>query len=137
MSSRRTGLNWVVVAVFSGLLLLASLVPKENLGKELRRFVGENDKILHGVAYGVLAVLSCRALAGRRKVGWGHVLGGVLVAASYGAVLEVLQGALGHRKSSVLDAGANALGAASGGLLWLVAAVRSNGSRVKTRECKS
>ena len=31
MSLSRTGLNWTIVAVFCGLLLLVSLVPKEDL----------------------------------------------------------------------------------------------------------
>jgi hypothetical protein len=47
MSPSRTGLNWTVVAVFCGLLLAASLVPKEGLNDDLRKLLAGKDKILH------------------------------------------------------------------------------------------
>lgn len=125
MSLSRTGLNWTIVAVFCGLLLLASLMPKERLNDDLRELLQGKDKILHALAYGILAVLACRALAGRGRVALAHVVVGMLFAIGYGALLEVMQGALSDRASSMLDAGANAIGAGSGGLLWFVA-VRVN-----------
>ena len=131
----RTQLDWVLVAVFSGLLLLASLVPKEDLGDDLRQLLKGKDKVLHGIAYGMLAVLACRALAGRGRVRMTHVIVGVLLAIGYGALLEMLQGGFSHRSASVLDAGANALGAGSGGLLWF-AAMRNNTRRTEGCDCE-
>ena len=137
MSLNRTGMGWTMVAVFSGLLLLVSLVPKETLNDDLRELLAGKDKILHALAYGVLAVLACRALVGRGRVVLAHVVVGMLFAISYGALLEVMQGALSDRTSSMLDAGANAIGAASGGLLWFVAVVKSNAGRSEARDCES
>ena len=48
--------DWLMLAAFSGLLLLVSLVPKEDLGSDLRELLEGRDKILHGIAYAVLAV---------------------------------------------------------------------------------
>ena len=137
MSLSRTGLNWTIVAVFCGLLLLVCMVPKENLNDDLRELLAGKDKILHALAYGILAVLACRAMVGRGRVALAHVVVGMLFAVGYGALLEVMQGALSDRTSSMLDAGANALGAGSGGLLWFVAAVRGNAGRAEARDCES
>ena len=126
-----------MVAVFCGLLLLVSLVPKEDLNDDLRELLAGKDKILHALAYGILAVLACRALAGRGRVVLAHVVVGMLLAISYGTLLEVMQGALSDRTSSMLDAGANAIGAGSGGLLWFVAAVKSKAGRVEAGDCES
>ena len=137
MSPNRTGLNWTIVAVFCGLLLLVSLVPREDLSDDLRELLAGKDKILHALAYGILAVLACRALAGRGRVALAHVAVGMLFATGYGGLLEVMQGALSDRTSSLVDAGANAIGAGSGGLLWLAAALRSSGSRTEAHDCES
>lgn len=137
MSLSRTGLNWTIVAVFCGLLLLVCLVPKESLNDDLRELLAGKDKILHALAYGVLAVLACRALVGRGRVALAHVVVGMLFATGYGALLEVMQGALSDRTSSMVDAGANAIGAGSGGLLWFAAALRSSGSRDDTGDYRS
>jgi len=137
MGSFRKKLPWALVAACCGLLLAVSLVPRGRLGQELRELLAGKDKILHALAYGVLAVLACRAMAGRGRVGWWHVLAGVFFAIVYGAVLEVLQGTLSDRTSSMADARANAVGAGSGGLLWLAAALRSSGSRTEGHDCES
>lgn len=128
MALNRTMWNWVALTAFCGLLLLVSLVHKEDLGDDLRKLLEGRDKVVHGVAYAVLAVLACRALAGRGRVALRHVVAGVFFAVAYGALLEVMQSAFSDRTSSLWDAGANALGAGSGGLLWFAVALRNNGS---------
>ena len=137
MSLSGTTVNWTVLAAFCGLLLLVSLVPREDLNHDLRELLAGKDKILHALVYSALAVLACRALAGRRRVVLAHVVVGMLFAIGYGVLLEVMQGALSDRTNSMSDAGANALGAGSGGLLWFAVAVRSNGSRADASDCRS
>lgn len=79
MSLSRTGLNWISVTAFCGLLLLTSLAPKESWSDNLRQLLQGKDKILHALAYGVLAVLACRALAGRGRVALAYVVVGMLL----------------------------------------------------------
>lgn len=128
--TRRTVLDWALVAALSGLLLVSSLAREQDLGSDFRQLLKAKDKILHGIVYGVFAVLVCRALAGRGRARMANVIGGVLLAIAYGFLLEMLQWGLSDRSASASDIGANALGAGLGGLLWF-AAVKDNTSRTQ------
>ena len=137
MNLGKAGINWMVVAFFGALLLAASLVSNEALPPDLRELITGKDLILHGLAYGILAVLACRALSARGRGGLVNALVvGVLLAVGYGAILEVIQGALTWRTCSILDAGANAVGAGLGGLLWLGVAARGNLKRDEAGDSK-
>lgn len=116
--------RWVPAAGFALLLLVTSLVPVPGsdsvpvptlLGVPL-------DKWVHAVGYGVLTGLL--AWGGRTR-GVADVAVVVFVAIGYGAGIEVLQGFVPSRGTSVADGVANAVGAVLAG----VAVVRS----VKTR----
>ncbi len=76
------------------------------------------DKIVHGVAYAVLAGLAVRATSrfGRRRVFAVAAIGAAIV---YGALIENWQGLLGGRATELGDAIANAVGAVVGGLVAL------------------
>jgi VanZ family protein len=93
------------------------------------------DKLLHGAAYATLAAAVALGLATPR--GDGTPAGPVLpsgptrrrvvslaigVAAVYGVVMEGLQGPLPYRTFDLLDAVANAVGAAIGAGAWTVGA---------------
>lgn len=73
--------------------------------------VQPGDKILHFIAYFGLAAMAAAAFKGRRPVAWA-----VLALIGLGGVLELVQGLIG-RDASMLDEIANALGAATGGIV--------------------
>ena len=129
------GLNWALVAALSGLLLASSLVREGDLGRDFRQLLEGKDKILHGIVYGVFAVLVCRVLVGRGRARVANVIVGVLLVIAYGALLEMLQWGISDRSASTLDMAANALGAGLGGLLWF-AAVRDKTSGTQGCDCK-
>ena len=80
----------------------------------------EPDKILHALAFGLLAWLSYRALRfelpalGVRK----QALYGALISSLVGGVLELYQSALPNRSADVIDFVADAVGAFA--CAWLV-----------------
>jgi VanZ family protein len=93
------------------------------------------DKPLHGAAYATLAAAVALGLATPR--GDGTSTGGtaprgptrrrvallaVALAAAYGVAMEGLQGPLPYRTFDLLDAAANAVGAAVGAGAWTVGA---------------
>jgi VanZ family protein len=119
MKVNRNTLNWTAVAAFCALLLVGSVVSIEGAGSKLGLLIQGRDKILHAMAYAILAVLACRAVAKPARGAWAYLALGVLFATSYGALLEGLQAGLARRNCSVADAAANALGAGAGGLVWL------------------
>ena len=104
---RIAGITSLLVAVVIAIL---SLVPGQDLPD-----VHLSDKAEHAIAYMVLAGLICFWL-GRERI-----VRGVIVAVGYGAVLEFAQALAGTgRTPSLLDAGANLLGACIGaGLAWV------------------
>ena len=126
----QTVLDWALVAALSGLLLASSVVREGYLGGDFGQLLEGKDKILHGIVYGVFAVLICRVLAGRGRARMANVIAGVLLAIAHGFLLEMLQWGISDRSASASDIGANALGAALGGLLWF-AAVKDNTSRTQ------
>ena len=121
MKLKRNTLNWTALAAFCALLFVGSVVSIGGGDNRFRRLIHGRDKILHAVAYAILAVLACRALARPARGAWAYLVLGVLFAISYGALLEGLQAGLAPRNCSAADAVANALGAGAGGLLWLAA----------------
>ena len=70
------------------------------------------DKLQHTVAYAFLAWWFLQAWEGRRSLAWCVFLVAV------GCGIEGLQGLTPMRQPSLLDAIANTLGVALGGLLW-------------------
>ncbi|MEH6488104.1 VanZ family protein [Hyphomonas oceanitis] len=107
---RIAGITSLLVAVVIAIL---SLVPGQDLPD-----VHLSDKVEHAIAYLVLAGLICFWL-GRERI-----VRGTIVAVGYGAVLEFAQALAGTgRTPSLLDAGANLLGACIGaGLAWIALA---------------
>ena len=86
--------------------------------------VGMGDKLLHGLAYGGLAVLMCRALrlqnptwSPRRVVGVG-----VLAAVVYGGFDEGYQTFVSERRAELSDVVADGMGALLAGWGWSKAA---------------
>jgi VanZ family protein len=74
--------------------------------------IPHNDKVVHFLMYGVLAILLLWALE-VKKMHCALVLGIVLGCFAYGALMEVLQlvAIVGHREFSWADMVANGLGA--------------------------
>jgi len=137
MSLSKAGMDWIIVALFGALIFVASLIPNEVLTPDLRELITGKDLILHGLAYGILALLACRAISARgRGALVNGLVGGILIAVGYGAFLEIIQGTLSARTCSILDAGANAAGAGLGGLLWLGVAARGNLKRIEADDPK-
>jgi len=108
-------------AAFAAILLVTSLLPvPESGGQTLPSLLGVTlDKWVHAGSYGLLTGL----------LAWGHgsrdswvVAALVVLTAGYGAGIELLQGLVPSRGTSVADMVANAVGAALVGVLWLATA---------------
>jgi VanZ family protein len=100
---------WAPVA--AQLLLIFALSSASQLPAPPGRL---SDKQAHAIAYAVLALLLCRALAGGRLSGLtaGRVVVAALLTVAYGATDEWHQSFVPGRQSDVADLYADAMGAA-------------------------
>jgi VanZ family protein len=90
-------ISLILVILTIGIL---SLLPPES-GFELKK-----DKLGHFLAYLALSVNAMYFV-----VGWRHLVITVILVLGYGGVLEILQGFVPGRDSSILDMVANSYGA--------------------------
>ncbi|WP_262180788.1 VanZ family protein [Haloarcula laminariae] len=114
--------RYVPAGAFALLLLAVSLLPASETGGPTPGLFGiALDKWVHAGSYAVLTALLSRARDSRtvRAVALAAV-----VAVGYGGGIELLQGLVPSRGTSLADMGANAVGAVCGGGLWLVLAAR-------------
>lgn len=111
----------MVLALWLLLLLVLSLIPVPAPKTHLPA-----DKLEHFIAYGITAVLVIRHFIGRVRKDRLVVLS-ILMASSYGALLEVLQGLTPHRQPSLEDTLANTVGAVVFALVY--SATKKNKSR--------
>jgi VanZ family protein len=101
---RRAAAAWAPVLAFAGLLFYVS-----SLSSVPTPHVAGFDKVEHFTAYGVLALLACRACAATGlDPRWGLV-----IASFYGVTDEVHQAFVPGRSSDVFDWAADTLGAAA------------------------
>ena len=101
---KRAARAWAPVLAFAGLLFCAS-----SLSTVPTPHVAGFDKVEHFAAYGVLALLACRACAlSGLDPRWGLV-----IASFYGVTDEVHQAFVPGRSSDVFDWAADTLGAAA------------------------
>ena len=109
--------RWAVLFAYAGLIFLGSSRP---LPAEYIPRIPHIDKAMHFVAYGILAMLSFRALwpdAEAPVPAWVLVLGAAL-ATVYGAADEFHQVFVPTRAFSFFDMAANGAGAAVAAALW-------------------
>lgn len=110
-------LRWGILAVYWGLLFVATHIPKipENLEP------GVSDKWMHYAAYGGLAFLLAfsvsHAKGGSGRLTWRLAGCVMIICAVYGVVDELLQG-LVSRQPDLRDWVADVLGSATGTLLY-------------------
>ncbi|RMG21415.1 MAG: hypothetical protein D6729_00770 [Deltaproteobacteria bacterium] len=99
--------------------MLALFLSSERPGAALGALPAGSDKVLHFLAYGILAALWMRALW---PVALGTAAGGALaavcVAVAFGALDEWHQSFVPARSADVLDLVADAAGAAAGAFAW-------------------
>ena len=111
---------WVPVALYAGVIffLSAQLHPEEQLPSFLLEDV--SDKVLHGVEYGILALLCYRAFrwAAGLAVARQAVVLAIVAASVYGITDEVHQFFVPFRESSWQDWLADTIGAAIGAVSW-------------------
>ena len=111
---------WVPVALYAGVIffLSAQLHPEEQLPSFLLEDV--SDKVLHGVEYGILALLCYRAFrwAAGSAVARQAVVLAIVAASVYGITDEVHQFFVPFRESSWQDWLADTIGAAIGAVSW-------------------
>ena len=111
---------WVPVALYAGAIfyLSAQSHPEEQLPSFLLKDV--SDKVLHGVEYGILAVLCFRAFrwAAGSAVARQAVVLAIVTASVYGVTDEVHQFFVPFRESSWLDWLADTIGATIGAISW-------------------
>lgn len=108
--------RWVVCGVYALLVLVLSVMPAGALAQTPELFPHQ-DKVLHALMYGILAVLlgwALREQLHRKPLAW--MLGIVAAATAYGALMEILQGQLTsiQRTCSWGDMLANLVGAVLG-----------------------
>lgn len=114
LARRLAGVAALLVAAAIAVL---SVLPGEDLPE-----VHLSDKVEHAIAYATLSACLCFWL-GRRRI-----IAGILIAVGYGAMLEVAQAlARTGRTPSILDGGANLIGACLGAALALIVARLSGG----------
>jgi VanZ family protein len=111
---------WVPVALYAGMIfyLSAQSHPEEQLPSFLLKDV--SDKVLHGVEYGILALLCCRAFrwAAGPAIARQAVMLAIVTASVYGITDEVHQFFVPFRESSWLDWLADTIGAVIGAISW-------------------
>ena len=111
---------WVPVALYAGVIfyLSAQSHPEEQLPSFLLEDV--SDKVLHGVEYGILALLCYRAFrwATGSAVAQQAVVLAIVAASVYGVTDEVHQFFVPFRESSWQDWLADTIGAAIGAVSW-------------------
>jgi VanZ family protein len=113
-------LGYAVLAVAAVGVFVASVVPPPAAatGPPAPRPLGVPlDKWIHAGAYGVLALLLCFATRARRTR---TVVLAAVVVAAYGLAIEFVQAPLPARSFDLVDAAANATGAALAALAWRV-----------------
>lgn len=111
-----------------GVIFAASALPNRMGTPGLERFAWD-DKIQHGAAYAILAVLVWRAF-GKHRPRWWLVAASILVAAAYGAFDEWHQSFIPNRECSLSDWSSDAFGAA---LAAIVLGVRKGGDALGGR----
>ena len=79
--------------------------------------VGRLDKVAHLCEYSLFAWLLVQAIRANRLVEREYLWLAWIYATSYGLVIELIQGLIPWRSADVMDAAANALGAAIG--VWV------------------
>ena len=111
---------WVPVALYAGVIfyLSAQSHPEEQLPSFLLEDV--SDKVLHGVEYGILALLCYRAFrwAAGSAVARQAVVLAIVTASVYGVTDEVHQFFVPFRESSWQDWLADTIGATIGAISW-------------------
>ncbi|ELZ93125.1 VanZ family protein [Haloferax sulfurifontis] len=84
------------------------------------------DKWVHAVGYAGLGFAVASAIRARGRE---EVAAAVVAAGAFGAGIELVQATLPYRSFGVADAGANLVGAALGGIVWVVVARGSESRR--------
>jgi len=111
---------WVPAALYAGVIfyLSAQSHPEEQLPSFLLEDV--SDKVLHGVEYGILALLCYRAFrwAAGSAVAQQAVVLAIVAASVYGITDEVHQFFVPFRESSWQDWLADTIGAVIGAMSW-------------------
>ena len=109
--------RWLPTILWALLIFVACSIPSPTVAKEVL-FLDKADKAAHLILFAVLSLLLARSLApssARKRI--------VLLAAGlslfYGLLIELYQSFIPYRFFEYLDLLADALGAGSGGLLWL------------------
>lgn len=114
----RTALMWAPVLAY-----LAAIFYVSSLSRPPAVAEAASDKLLHGAAYALLAMLLVRALSGGRWAGvtWRVALASVALATLYGVTDEWHQTYVPGRMGDAWDLVADAAGAALGALACYLA----------------
>jgi len=126
----RQVLLWAPAAACAGLIQYGSVRTVVEFGPEGLP-IPQGDKLVHAIAYALLAVLLARALRGSLRLGLSlAALAAIAASVAYGGLQEIIQSFLPNRSCDVFDLLANTAGAALAALLWhAVASRRSRAAR--------
>ena len=116
-SGRHRGLfvRWTLTAIYAAAIFANSSIPGDDLPR-----IGIDDKLVHALVFGGLAVLTCRALTLQYPTCSGRAVGGLAVVATFafGCLDEGHQVFVSGRHAELADALANGFGAAAGSWGW-------------------
>lgn len=125
---RHPALNWFLLAGYCLLIFIQSALPAPDVGPD---FPGQ-DKLLHLIAYAVMAILACRAFAGLPRLRGGFLvfMAGFLFAVLFGLSDEWHQSFNPDRMADRWDLVADGVGAllGAGGYCWRYRASATSGS---------
>jgi VanZ family protein len=111
LSRRHPFVAWSPAVIWMAAIFVASAQPRLPLQGDVPDFLS------HSLAYLVLAVLWCGALANGREVSWRTALAAVVACTVYGATDEWHQSFVPGRRSEARDVRNDAIGATVGALL--------------------
>ena len=113
---RHWAARWLPVAAWMGFIQYASVRTVVEIGPET---LPQADKLLHALAYALLALLIVRALRAAAALALGDVaLAAFAWATAFGALQEMLQHFIPKRSCDLLDLLSNGLGAGLAVLAW-------------------
>ena len=124
--NRNVIVRWALAVLYAAGIFVVSGIPGGDLPA-----LTINDKLLHALVFGGLAVLICRALR-LQKPAWSRravTVLGILATVAYGCIDEGHQSFISERRAELSDVVADAAGALLAGWGWNKAAKQRDGLR--------
>ena len=130
--------GWALVAAYALALFLLSVGSPGSMTVRVVQSLPGGNIGAHILIYAVLALLLCAALYDKERLNRiGRIISAFVLAALYGALLELAQLLVSLRNAAVADVAYNAVGAVVGCALWMAVesvSARFSSLRAEKRE---